>query len=49
VHLVFFGDCRKAHNLPPLLREHLADEIVFVQPLHDQHDGPAALVVEPAV
>ena len=30
VHLVGFGDRRKAQNLPGLLREDVANEIVFV-------------------
>ena len=29
--------------------EHVADEIVFVQPLHDDDDGAATLIVEPAI
>src|SRR5439155_13831836 len=33
VHLVGLGDRRKAQDLPTLLREHMADEIVLVQPL----------------
>src|SRR5207248_7776110 len=49
VHLVGLGDRRKAQDLPTLLREHMADEIVLVQPLHDDDDGAMALVVEPAV
>ena len=49
VHLLGFGDRRKAHHLPRLLPEHVADEVVLVQPLHDDDDGPRALVVEPAV
>src|ERR1700746_1046721 len=49
VHLVGFGDRREAQNLPRLLREHVADEVVLVQPLHDQDDRAVALVVEPAV
>jgi hypothetical protein len=32
VLLVGFGDRRKAHDLPLLLPEDMADEIVFVQP-----------------
>jgi hypothetical protein len=35
VHLVGFGDRRKAQDLPMLLREEVADEVIFVQPLHD--------------
>ena len=49
VHLVGFGDRRKAQNLPTFLRKDVTDEVVFVQPLHDDHDGAMALVVEPAV
>src|SRR6201981_2358668 len=49
VHLVGFGDRRKAQNLPRLLREHVAAEVVLGQPLHDQDDRAVALVVEPAV
>src|SRR5437868_12344489 len=40
VHLVGLGDRRKAQDLPTLLREHMADEIVLVQPLHADHDAP---------
>ena len=47
--LVRFGDGRKADHLPGLLLEHVADQIVLVQPLHDQHDRAMALVVQPAV
>ncbi len=47
--LVVLGDCREAHDLPLLLRQHVADEIVFVQPVHDQDDGARQLVVQPAV
>jgi hypothetical protein len=49
VLLVSFGDRRKAHDVPRLLREDVADEIVFVQPLHDDHNSAVAFVVEPAV
>ena len=34
---------------PVLLAEHVADEVVFVQPLHDDDDGAALLIVLPAV
>jgi hypothetical protein len=27
----------------------MADEIVFVQPVHDHHDGARQLIVQPAV
>jgi hypothetical protein len=42
VRLVDLGDRRKAHNLPGLLREPVADQIVLVQPLHDDDDGATA-------
>src|SRR5690242_17248684 len=49
VHLVLFGDCRKADDLPVLLRENMANEIVLVQPLHNNDNDAVTLVVEPAV
>src|SRR5712671_4195315 len=49
VLLVRLGDRWKAHHLPLLLPEDMADEIVFVQPLHDYDDGAVPLVIEPAV
>jgi len=49
VDLVGFGDRRKAEDLPRLLCENVADEVVLVQPLHDDHDSAVALVVEAAV
>ena len=49
MHLVSFGDRRKAENFPGFLREDVADGIVFLQPLHDHDDGTTALVVLPAV
>ena len=49
VHLVGFGDRWEAHNLPWLLAEHVADEVVLVQPLHDDDDAATAFVIEPAV
>jgi hypothetical protein len=33
--LVRLGDRRKAHDVPILLRQHVADQIVLVQPVHD--------------
>src|SRR5204863_9159374 len=45
VHLPGFGNRRKAHHLPRLLPEYVADEVVLVQPLHDNDDGPRALVL----
>ena len=47
--LVVFGDRREAHDFPRLLREDMADEVVLVQPLHDDDNGAVALVVEPAI
>jgi hypothetical protein len=49
VQFVRLGDCWKPHLLPLLLRPHMAGEIVFVQSVHDQHDRPRELFVEPAV
>jgi hypothetical protein len=49
VHFVLVGDRREAHDFPRFLRQHVAREIVLVQPVHDQHDRPRELVVEPAV
>jgi hypothetical protein len=49
VHLVGFGDRRKAQNFPGLQRKDVADEVGLVQPLHDNDNSAAALVVEPAV
>jgi len=49
MNLVGFGDRWEAHNLPWLLAEHVADEVVLVEPLHDDDDGATALVIEPAV
>ena len=49
VQLVVVGDRRQAHDLPILLRQHVAREVVLVQPVHDQHDRTRELVVELAV
>jgi len=49
VHLVGFGDRWKAEDFPRLLAENVADEVVLVQPLHDDDDRATAFVVEPAV
>ena len=40
------GKLRTSHVL---LRQDVADEVVLVQPLHDDDDGAVPLVVEPAV
>ncbi len=45
VGFIGFGDRRKPHDFPGLLREDVADEIVLVQPLHDDDDSAAPLVV----
>jgi len=49
VRLVVLGDRREAHDLPWLLRQHVADQVVFVQPVHDQDDRTLPLVVEARV
>jgi len=49
VDLVLFGDRRKAHHFPILLRLHMSDEIILVQPVHDHDDRPILLVVEARV
>jgi hypothetical protein len=49
VPLVFLGDGRKAQDIPVLLLEDVANQIVLVQPLHNDHNGAVTLVVEPAV
>ena len=49
MHFVLFGDCRKGEDLPRLLSEHMANEIVLVQPLHNDDNGACTLVVEPTV
>jgi hypothetical protein len=49
MRLVLLGDRRKAQNLPILLRQYMAGEVVLVQPVHDQNDRTPRLVVQPAV
>jgi hypothetical protein len=49
VQLVLVGNRREPHDLPILLRQHVAHQIILVQPVHDQHDGAGKLVVEAAV
>src|SRR5271166_1532152 len=49
VGFVLLGDRREAHDLPIFLGQHVADEIVLVQPVHDQDDGTLLLVVQSAV
>jgi|GEM_PF-5627102 len=43
--LVFLGDRREAHDFPIFLGQHVADQIVLVQPVHDQDDRTRLLVV----
>src|SRR5262249_11919280 len=45
VLLVCLGDGREAQHFPRLQTEDVADEVVLVQPLHNQEDGARALVV----
>ena len=47
--LVLLGDRREAHDLPILLGQHMADEVILVQPVHDQDNRTRPLVVQPAV
>ena len=49
VLLVLLGDCGEAQNFPLLLAEDVADEVVFVQPLHDDDDDAVLLVILAAV
>src|SRR5207237_10046963 len=49
VLLVLFGDGREAQNFPLLMAEDVADEVVFMEPLHDDDYGAMLLVVLPAV
>ena len=43
--LVLLGDCRVANHPPRLLRQYVTDEILLVQPVHDQHDPSPPLVM----
>jgi hypothetical protein len=49
VLLVGFGDRWKAQNLPRLLGEDVANEVVLVQALHNDNDRTSALVIESAI
>jgi hypothetical protein len=49
VRLVGLRDRRKAHHLPVLPGEHMARQVVLVEPVHDQDDRAFRLVVETAV
>ena len=37
VQFLLVGDRREAHDLPRLLRQYVAGEVVLVQAVHDQH------------
>ncbi|HEY9211763.1 MAG TPA: hypothetical protein VIQ29_02790 [Ancylobacter sp.] len=41
------GDGGERHNLPILLLHYMADQIILMQALHDDHDGTRLLVIEP--
>src|ERR1700730_7120795 len=43
------GNRRERHHLPRLLPKHMAHKIILMQPLHNQYDRAARLIVEPAV
>ena len=47
--LVLLGDGRETEDLPRLLAKDVADEVIFMQPLHDDDDGAMPLVILPAV
>jgi hypothetical protein len=47
--LVVLGDRRQPDDLPVLLRQHMADQIGLVQPVHYQHDGTLLLIVQSTV
>lgn len=47
--LFLFGDRRQTDNFPTLLIEHVADEVVLVQALHDDDDRAFLFVVEATV
>jgi hypothetical protein len=46
---VVLGDRRRAHDLPIFLGQHVAGEIILVQPVHDQDDRTRPGVVQSAV
>jgi len=43
---VLGGDGGEGDDLPVAALQHVADEVVLVQPLHDDHHRPAGLVIE---
>jgi hypothetical protein len=48
VRLFDFSDRWKTHNVPSFLAKNVPDQVVFVQPLHDDHDAAILLAVEAA-
>ena len=46
--LVLLGYCRKRDDLPRLWLQLVTDQIVLMQPLHDNDDAALGLVIEPA-
>jgi hypothetical protein len=49
MRLVVLGDGRKREQTPAARREHVAGEVVLMQPLHDDGDRALLLVVEPRI
>jgi hypothetical protein len=45
VHLIRFGDGRKAHDLARLLGENMTNGVVLVEPLHDNDNGAVPFVI----
>jgi hypothetical protein len=37
VPFVLLGNCRQPYDVPVLLPQHVAGEVVLVQPVHDHH------------
>jgi hypothetical protein len=46
VAFVLLGNRRKGDHLPRLMFEHVPDKVILVEPLHDQNDAAAVLVIE---
>jgi hypothetical protein len=49
MEFVGVGDGGKGQDLPALALQHMSDEIVLVQALHDDHDDAPGLVVEAGI
>jgi hypothetical protein len=49
IDLLLRLDRRDRDHLPFALDQHMADQIILVQPLQDDHDGTGALVVQAGV